>query len=224
VSEEPDEHTERLAAAIAALDDDALRSAVGAMAEPTRTELAGTLQLPRATMHLGNALPPLLRRKLLASPAPRQLNAAFALAEAVNDDTVRALGPRHDDPSREDMLDVLPAIVDEHGAPLVTLMLAAYAASDAQCQAVFAELLVTDERFAIGEPVASDEGDAGGTPAAGGSVSASDTTTEPERDLRREERKASKSARRNARQHERAAQQAAHAARKAAQRRAKRGS
>jgi hypothetical protein len=210
---------ERLGQAIAALDDDSLRHAVATMSEQSRNDLAGTLQLPRATMHLGNALPPLLRRKLHAAPPPRQLTAAFALTEAANDETVQALGARHDDPSRDDLLEVLPAIVEQHGGGVVTLMMAAYAASDAQCQAVMADLLTTDERFAVGDPVDDTTADAA-TPGPR-STTSGPADDDPEREARREERKAAKAARRDAQQRQRAAQQNAQAARKAAQRRAK---
>jgi hypothetical protein len=217
---EAERQAQRLADAVAALDDDTLRAAVGATSEQSRNEIATTLQLPPATMHLGKALPPLLRRKLHAAPPLRQLTAAFALVEPVNDATVRALGAHHDDPSRDDMLAVLPGMVERFGTPLVTLMLAAYGASDAQCQAVFAELLESEEQFAIGPAI-----DDGPEPAK--AVSATPAGANgggPTDDARREERKAAKAARRKAQQHERAAQQAAHAARKEAQRRAKRGS
>jgi hypothetical protein len=209
---------ERLGDALAALDDDALRSAVDALSEASRTELAGQLQLPRPTMHLGAALPPLLRRKLRAAPPPRQLTAAFTLVETANDETVRALGERSDDPSRDDMLEVLPSIIDQYGTALITVLLASYAASDAQCQAVMAELLVSDERFTIGEPIA-DAGDAGDVPHLHTAKAA--PVDDAARAALREERRAAKSARRDAAQHEREAQATAHAARRAAQRRAK---
>jgi hypothetical protein len=216
-SDGPDEQQlERLRAAIGALDDTVLRDAVQALPEPSRVELASTLQLPPATMHLGTALAPLLRRKLRSAAPHRQLTAAFALTEPVNDEMVHALGARHDDPSRDDVLGVLPGVLDRYGAPIVTLLVAAYAASGAAAQAVMAELLATDERLAIGDAV-DDEA----APLVPADASAS-TETEAEREARREERKAAKAARRTAQQHERAAQQAAHAARRTAQRKAKR--
>ena len=49
---------------------------------------------------------------------------------------------------------MLPAVIEEHGATLVTLMLVGYAASDALCRPVMRELLETDDRFAIGPPIA----------------------------------------------------------------------
>jgi hypothetical protein len=220
--ESADDDARRLDAALAALDDGTLRVAVNALSEQSRTDLADTLQLPRATMHLGNALAPLLRRKLRASPPARQLSAAFALAEGVNDETVHALGDRHDDPSRDDMLAVLPAVIEQHGTSLVTLLLAAYAVSDAQCQAVMADLLATDERFAIGEAVHVEARDAANSADTRARTTAAGANADAGAEARRDERKAAKAARREAQQHQRAAQQAAHAARTAAQRRAKR--
>lgn len=143
----------RMSNALAALDDDALRRGLGSMSEKSRAELAAQLQLPRATMHLGDALVPLVRRKLRQASPDHQLQAAFAIVERLNDATVAALGDRSDDPSKEDLLEVLPAVIEEHGTPLVTAMLAAYAASDAQCRPVTRELLETDERFVIGPAV-----------------------------------------------------------------------
>jgi hypothetical protein len=207
---------ENLSGALAALDDESIRRAVAALSETNRAELAGQLQLPKPTMHLGGALPGLLRRKLRAAPPERQLTAGFTLCEGANDETVRALGSRHEDPSRDDLLEVLPPIIDEYGAPLVTALVAAYAASDAPCRAVMAELLDTDERLAIGPPVAD-------TVEAPQSHRGDEVTplTEAEKAARREERRLAKAARREAAAHERVAREAAHAARRAAQRKAK---
>ena len=145
---------ERMGAALMALDDDALRHGLEHMTEKTRSELASQLQLPRATMHLGDALIPLVRRKLHTVSPDRQLQAAFGLSECANDDTVESLGERAEDPSLDDLREVLPPVVEAHGAPLVTAMLAAYSASNAPCRPVMRELLETDDRFVIGAAVA----------------------------------------------------------------------
>ncbi len=146
----------RMAQALAALDDDVLRRALVAMSEKSRLEVAAQLQLPRATMRLGDALLPIVRRKLQSAAPDHQLQVLFALAQHVNDQTVEALGPRSEEPTRDDLLEVLPAVIERHGATLVTLMLAGYAASDALCRPVMRELLETDDRFVIGPPVAVD--------------------------------------------------------------------
>jgi hypothetical protein len=147
----------RMGEALAALDDDALRHGLETMSEKSRGELAVTLNLPRATMHLGDALVPLVRRKLVNVSPDRQLQATFNIVQQLNDETVDALGDRSEDPTTEDMLEVLPPVVEKHGAPLVTAMLAGYAASDAPCRTVMRGLIDTDERFTIGPPVAVDE-------------------------------------------------------------------
>ena len=140
--------------ALAALDDDTLRGALADMSEKSRLDVAAQLQLPRATMRLGDALIPLVRRKLQTAAPDHQLQVLFALAQHVNDQTIEALGPRSEEPTRDDLLEVLPDVIEQHGITLVTLMLVGYAASDALCRPVMRELLETDDRFVIGPPVA----------------------------------------------------------------------
>ncbi len=143
----------RMAEALAALDDDTLRNALAAMSEKSRLDVASHLQLPRATMRLGDALIPIIRRKLQTAAPDHQLQVLFALAQHVNDQTVELLGPRSEEPTREDLIEVLPEVIEEHGVTLVTLMLVGYAASDALCRPVIRELFETDDRFVIGPPV-----------------------------------------------------------------------
>jgi hypothetical protein len=142
----------RLASALANIDDESLRRAIASMRESSRLDMAQQLGLSRATIHLGDALVPLFRRKVLLAPPIRQLSVAFALAEACNDDTVEALGDAHEDPTLEQLREVLPGVIEKHGLPTVTLMLAAYAASDAVSQPVIAELLDADEQYALPDP------------------------------------------------------------------------
>jgi hypothetical protein len=123
------------------------------MSEKSRLEVAAQLQLPRATMRLGDALIPLVRRKLQTAAPDHQLQVLFALAQHVNDQTIEALGPRSEEPTREDLIEVLPDVIEEHGITLVTLMLVGYAASDALARPVMRELLETDDRFEVGEPI-----------------------------------------------------------------------
>lgn len=208
---------ERMGAALAALDDDALRHALGGISEKSRGEIAGQLNLPRATMHLGDALIPLVRRKLRVANPERQLQVTFALVERVNDATVAALGDRADDPSRDDLLEVLPAIIEQHGTPLVTALLAGYAASDADCRPVMRELLETDERFVIGDPVAVEE------PASAG-VTNAPAVDEAELTAKREQRRAAKDAKRAAEAREREARATAEEKRRAAVHQSKRKS
>jgi hypothetical protein len=182
---------DKMAEALAALDDDVMRRALADMSEKNRLEVAVQLQLPRATMHLGEALMPLVRRKLQTAGPDHQLQVLFALAQQVNDETIEALGDRAEDPSRDDLLEVLPPVVEKHGAPLVTAMLAGYAASDAVCRPVMRELLETDDRFVIGPPVAVEAKPTFATVAA-------PKLSDAELEAKREQRRAAKEAKRAA--------------------------
>jgi hypothetical protein len=207
-----------LAAALALLDDDSIARGVATMREQSRLEVAQQLNVSKATMRLGSALAPLLRRKVLTAPSPRQLSVAFALVEETNDTTIAALGDAHDDPSREDLLDALPGVIEQHGLPLVTLMLAAYAASDARCQAVMGEILDSDARFLLPDPPELEATDDAEAPAITIYHRSAD---DPEQVEKRAQRKAAKAAKREAEAQSKDAAAAAHAARREAQHRAK---
>jgi hypothetical protein len=210
----------RLEAALVTLDDESLRRGLLGVTEKQRQELAVQLSLPRATMHLGEALVPLVRRKLRGLPLDRQLTVATALTNRVNDATVLALGDeRSEDPSRADLEEVLPAIVEKDGIELVRLMMAGYAVSDAPCRDAMRELLGSDERFAIPE-LPADDADAGPfeLPSFGlvPQIPRAKGAEDPERARLREQRKAQKAERRAAAQHEREAKAAGQAARREA--------
>jgi hypothetical protein len=205
----------RMEQALAALDEDTLRGALADMSEKSRLEVASQLQLPRATMRLGDALVPLVRRKLQTAGPEHQLQVLFALAQHVNDQTVEALGPRSEEPTRDDLLEVLPAVIEKHGVTLVTLMLAGYAASDALARPVMRELLETDDRFVIGPPVeveAKPELTAPATP----------KIDKAELEAKREQRRTAKEAKRAAEVREREARAAADVKRRQAVHEAKR--
>ena len=201
---------DRMGEALAALDDDALRTGLDGLSEKTRGEIAGHLNLPRATMHLGDALVPLVRRKLVSATPDNQLQVAFALTAAVNDDTVAALGDRSDDPSRDDLAEVLPPVVEKHGLPLVVALMSAYAASDAKCRPAMRALLEEDEQYKIGPAVALEE------PASSGLGALPKPAEDGESKAKREQRKATKEAKRAAEQKARADREHAQAARRAA--------
>src|SRR5439155_25023088 len=97
----------RLDAALATVDDESLRRGLAGITEKQRQDLAVQLNLPRATMHLGDALAPLVRRKLRGLPVDRQLAVSAAITNRANEATVRALGDRREDPSRADLEEVL---------------------------------------------------------------------------------------------------------------------
>jgi hypothetical protein len=158
-----------------------------------------------------------VRRKLQTAAPDHQLQVLFALAQHVNDQTIEALGPRSEEPTREDLLEVLPDVIEEHGATLVTLMLVGYAASDALCRPVMRELFETDDRFTIGPPVAVEaKPEIGALPAP--------TLDKAELEAKREQRRAAKEVKRAAELREREARAAAQEKRRQAVHQAKRKS
>ncbi len=216
--EPTEEQLQRLAAALANLDEPSLKRALTTMREQSRLELAQQLNLSKATMHLGDALVPLARRKIVTANAPRRMAAAFALAEQTNEETIAALGDRSEDPTRADMLEILPGVIEHQGLPLVTLMLASYAASDAKCQAVCSELLDDDERFALPD---TPEIDAEFLAEPTGIETFTRDADDPAQAAKRAARKEAKAAKRAAEASRREAAAGAQAARKSAQHRAK---
>jgi hypothetical protein len=206
---------EQMKRALAALDDATLRNALAGMSEKSRQEVATHLQMPRATMHLGDALLPLVRRKLPTAAPDHQLQVLFSLAQPANDQTVELLGKRSEDPTQEDLLEVLPSVIDAHGVELVTLMLAGYAASDAVCRPVMREILESDDRFVIGEPVPVEaKPELGALPAP--------ALSKAELKAKREQRRAAKDTKRQAELHEREARARAQVMRRQAVHDAKR--
>src|SRR5881227_2463675 len=71
----------KMGEALGAVTDDVLREALLHMSEKSRQDVAVQLQLPRATMFLGDGLMPLVRRKLKTAGPEHQLQVLFALAE-----------------------------------------------------------------------------------------------------------------------------------------------
>jgi hypothetical protein len=213
----------RFQAALVTLDDDSLRDGLASMSEKSLQELATHLNLPRATIHLGDALVPLVRRKLRTAHPEHQLNVAFAMTDDINSETVEALGSRAEEPSRDDLLEVLPDVLETHPTQLVTLMMAAYAVSDAPCRVPMRELLETDERFAIPEPPdAADElDDSDELPTFGALAPARLRDEDPDVAAKREQRREAKAARKAENARQKQARAAGEAKRREAQHRAK---
>jgi hypothetical protein len=225
LSAEDELDLKRLEIALVTLDDESLRRGLSGVTEKQRQDLALQLNLPRATVHLGEGLAPLVRRKLRGIGLDRQHAVSTALTQRVNDTTVEALGDKSEDPIRADLEEVLPAVVDEYGVELVRLMLASYAISDAPVREVMRDLLNTDERFALPDELPDDVEIAEDLPSFGlvARVPAKKAATDPERAELLERRKAAKAERRAAAQRERAAKAAAQASRREALHASKRG-
>jgi hypothetical protein len=209
----------RLDVALVTLGDEALRRGLAGLNEKQLQELATHLNLPRATVHLGDGLAPLVRRKLRGLSVDRQHAISTALTQRANDFTVELLGDRSDEPSRADLDEVLPAVIDKYGGDLVTLMIASYAISEAPVRPVMRELLDSDERFALADTGPDDDvADSPELPSFGlvarGTARVADA--DPERAELRERRKVAKAERRAAARRERAARATAQASRREA--------
>jgi hypothetical protein len=166
-------------------------------------------------MYLGDALVPLVRRKLRSAAPEHQLQVVFALAQDANDETIEALGDRAEDPTKEDLLEVIDPVVEKHGAPIVTAMLAGYAASDAVCRPVMRDLIDSDERFKIGPPIEIEE--------KASTLFAEPAKVDPEElEAKREQRRAAKEAKKQADKRAKEAKAAGEAARRKAVHKSKR--
>ena len=142
----------RLSAALATFDDDALDDAIRALGEGEHlVELAQALNAKRPALLSHPHPSALVRPRIYSGPPGRRVLAALSIAGPCSDDCIDVLGDKADEPTREDMDGVLDDLVERWGAQMVTLMLAAYPAMDAPAGPVFAEILDTDERFAIPE-------------------------------------------------------------------------
>ena len=82
----------RLDIALVTLDDESLRRGLAGVTEKQRQELATAAQSPRATVHLGDGLAPLVRRKLRGLSVDRQHAVATASDPAGERLDRRALG------------------------------------------------------------------------------------------------------------------------------------
>jgi len=141
---------DRAHAALLALSDVELDAAVHTIADGEHlATLAQALNLKRPALGAHPNPSDLIRGRLDHGAPARVAYTALALAGPCADRCIDRLGDASDDPSRDDMLGVLPELIDDFGPKMVTLMLTAYPPIDAPCGAVFNELLDTDERFAI---------------------------------------------------------------------------
>lgn len=222
---------ERVGAVLATFDADAVHRAAAALTARDLASLASVLGVPRRLLEGDAAAARVLQRRTRSLANSNRPEIALMLAAACNEDTITALGPRHEDPTRDDMIDVLDPIVERHGSRVVALMLAAYVDSVAPCATVFSDLLDSDERFALdalapNESIDSDDGadevderpeaSAGATPTQPDPQVGKKAAIEPDprREARRRERKERERAAKERRAHQAEATEAARRRRK----------
>ncbi len=202
---------DRLLAALAQMTNDEINSAIAELGDGEHlTNLAQILNVKKPALRAHPDPATLVRARIRSGGPARAVIAALEIAGPCADACIDDLGDeRSDDPTKEDMVEVLPPLVEEFGPKLVTLMLAGYPAMDAPCAAVFDDLLDTDERFTIGPATE----DATAAPALGAIGLATDDS--PEQVAKRERRRAADAQKKERAAKQRAAKEAAAAALKA---------
>lgn len=120
---------EELATAIAALDDDH-REGLESFIEAATTEG--------------------VRAGVRAGRINGDMEAIAAIiSDACLADCITELGDNADNPSTEQLKDVLPGIADRHGVAITRIMLASTVAGDAPASAIIRDLLKSDELVAL---------------------------------------------------------------------------
>lgn len=80
-----------------------------------------------------------------------------AIAAIVSDlclaDCIKGLGDNADNPSTDQLNEVLPGVVERHGVAVTRMMLAATVVGEAPASAIIRDLLKTDELVALPKPV-----------------------------------------------------------------------
>jgi hypothetical protein len=138
---------ERVAAVLATFDNATLHRTVSQLPKRELDALRSLLRVPAALLRDSDNAARIVQQRANRMSRSERIELALSLAAACNDDTVTALGPRHHDPSVDDMREILDPIVDRYGEQVVALMLAAYVDAHAPCEGAFAELLDRDPRF-----------------------------------------------------------------------------
>lgn len=132
----------RYVAVFDALSDESLEAMARALDDDLRDALARTLAQPSGFLD-GDGLAGRLRAAMRARRA--HLGAGSLLSDPVTTKTIDLLGDRSEDPSLEDLHEVLPAMIDEFGLDAARLMAVQYSVS----LGGFRKLIASDQRFAI---------------------------------------------------------------------------
>lgn len=74
---------------------------------------------------------------------------AITLTETCLDECIEALGSRSDDPSEEDLREVLPAIISKHGLDVTQVMLATVVTGEALASPIITRLLKYDDAWKL---------------------------------------------------------------------------
>jgi hypothetical protein len=129
--------------ALAAVDDSELEPLVAALDEEAQDALASVVDGQELSV-----------AGLRAAADKGRLNGAlegiaYALSESALDDCIEQLGDNSDNPTADQLNEVLPGLIERHGSPLVRLMLASVHAGDAPAAPILRDLLKHHETLAL---------------------------------------------------------------------------
>ena len=128
--------------AIKATTDDELTTAIEALDEDHREGLESFIE--------GEVTPEIVRAAVRAGRIDGGMEAIAAIiSDACLAECIEELGDNADNPSSDDLRDVLPGITETHGVGITRVMLAGTVAGEAPASAIIRDLLKTDETLAL---------------------------------------------------------------------------
>ena len=133
----------RYAAVFTTITDESIAKLAAAVDEKLRDALAKVLALPSGTFDDATTVATKVREAMKARKA--YLDTGVLFGEAACEKAIEVLGDKSDDPSLEDLNNVLPALIEEFSLDACRLMAVQFSIS----LGGFRKLVNTDNRFAI---------------------------------------------------------------------------
>ena len=130
--------------AFKAASDDELATAIDALSDEHREGLES---------YVDEATPDGVRAAVKARRIDGGMEAiAAVLADECLAECIEGLGDNADNPSSDELREVLPGLVEHHGVGITRIMLASTVVGDAPAAAIIRDLLKTDELVALPKP------------------------------------------------------------------------
>ena len=127
-----------------AATDDELATAIGALDDEHREGLESFVEA---------ATPDGVRAAVKAGRINGDMEAIAAIvSDLCLADCIKELGDNADNPSTDQLKEVLPGVVERHGVAVTRMMLAATVVGEAPASAIIRDLLKTDELVALPKP------------------------------------------------------------------------
>jgi hypothetical protein len=165
----------RYAAVFTTISDESIAKLAAAVDEKLRDALAKVLALPAGTFDDAATVAPKVREAMKARKA--YLDTGVLFGEAATEKAIEVLGDKSEDPSLEDLSNVLPSLIEEFSLDACRLMAVQFSVS----LGGFRKLVNTDTRFAIPST--------GNAPVAATAAPAKDAAAQEEKKRARAERK-----------------------------------